>query len=355
LGNVMATVSDRKIAHRNNSSMIDYYIADVISAQDYYPFGMIMPGRVLTSGNGYRFSFNTQEKADEIAGAGDHTTAMFWEYDTRLGRRWNLDPVYNASESRYSVNADNPIYYTDPFGDFKTKFGAWLYKIGHGGGDLGRDTKSGQWFVGKQVEYQGEGVGVAYQRTFGRNGEHKPINYGGKNPMTPWDVGVEWLSGTGNREQHFKDGDPFTELYKQHEHVQQTRQMVVNQLNSSNGSNTADGKNPYELKGIEGVRKYIKDYSTLATAGAIGNIAFTYLGSHGITFKITSVDIENRTVVVHFSVHNTSAIQSATRPPVIGYQKWWQNSIGKRLNEQFKSGPMSKTVQRIDWSETIKW
>jgi hypothetical protein len=32
LGNVLATVSDRKIAHSSDSSMIDYYTADVISA-----------------------------------------------------------------------------------------------------------------------------------------------------------------------------------------------------------------------------------------------------------------------------------------------------------------------------------
>ena len=42
--------------------------------------------------DGYRFGFNGQEKVDEIAGAGNHTTAEFWEYDTRLGRRWNRDP-----------------------------------------------------------------------------------------------------------------------------------------------------------------------------------------------------------------------------------------------------------------------
>jgi hypothetical protein len=40
----------------------------------------------------YRFGFNGQEKVNEIAGVGNHNTAEFWEYDTRLGRRWNLDP-----------------------------------------------------------------------------------------------------------------------------------------------------------------------------------------------------------------------------------------------------------------------
>ncbi len=41
----------------------------------------------------YMFGFNTQENVNEIAGAGIHNTALFWEYDTRLGRRWNVDPL----------------------------------------------------------------------------------------------------------------------------------------------------------------------------------------------------------------------------------------------------------------------
>ena len=65
----------------------------------------------------YRYSINGQEKTDEISGAGNHTTAQFWEYDTRLGRRWNLDPKPNPSLSSYSAFANNPIWFTDFKGD----------------------------------------------------------------------------------------------------------------------------------------------------------------------------------------------------------------------------------------------
>jgi hypothetical protein len=58
---------------------------------------------------GYRFGFNGQEKSDEISGAGNHTTAQFWEYDPRLGRRWNLDPVPYPWQSSYSAFNNNPI------------------------------------------------------------------------------------------------------------------------------------------------------------------------------------------------------------------------------------------------------
>ena len=35
----------------------------------------------------YRFGFNGQEKVNEIAGVGNHNTALFWEYDTRTAQR----------------------------------------------------------------------------------------------------------------------------------------------------------------------------------------------------------------------------------------------------------------------------
>jgi hypothetical protein len=63
------------------------------------------------------YGFQTQEKSDEIAGAGNHYTAQFWEYDSRLGRRWNLDPKPNPSISNYATFANNPIWFSDVRGD----------------------------------------------------------------------------------------------------------------------------------------------------------------------------------------------------------------------------------------------
>lgn len=65
----------------------------------------------------YRFGYNGQEMSNEISGIGNHNTALFWEYDTRLGRRWNLDPKPNVSISGYAAFANNPIWFSDPLGD----------------------------------------------------------------------------------------------------------------------------------------------------------------------------------------------------------------------------------------------
>lgn len=88
---------------------------------DYYPFGMPMPGRQGTAGINYRHSYNIQEKVDEISGAGNHTTAKFWEYDSRLGRRWEIDPVKYPWQSSYTVNNNNPIVYSDKNGLYGKK------------------------------------------------------------------------------------------------------------------------------------------------------------------------------------------------------------------------------------------
>ena len=88
--------------------------ADVVSASDFTPFGMAMSARKYSTPS-YRYSFNTQEKIEEL-GEG-HTTALYWEYDGRSGRRWNIDPVIKDFESPYLCFSGNPIMNTDVNGD----------------------------------------------------------------------------------------------------------------------------------------------------------------------------------------------------------------------------------------------
>lgn len=64
-----------------------------------------------------RYGFNTQEKVDEVKGAGNHYTAPYWEYDPRAVHRWNMDPVIAPWESPYAINRGNPIALNDPNGD----------------------------------------------------------------------------------------------------------------------------------------------------------------------------------------------------------------------------------------------
>src|SRR6185436_5151968 len=113
LGNVLSTISDKKIGH-DNSGAVDYYIAEVLSQNDYYPFGMIEPARKYEA-KSYRYSVNGQEKERDINN--NVTSAEFWMYDSRVGRRWNLDPKPTVAISPYSTFYDSPIWFTDKLGD----------------------------------------------------------------------------------------------------------------------------------------------------------------------------------------------------------------------------------------------
>lgn len=117
LGNVLVTVGDKKIQHSSNASTVDFYTADVMSAGDYYAFGMAMPGRSY-SNNNYRYGFNGQERSTELNE--NSYSAEFWQYDGRIGRRWNVDPIIKYWESPYACFSNNPISRVDPDGDSDT-------------------------------------------------------------------------------------------------------------------------------------------------------------------------------------------------------------------------------------------
>lgn len=75
-----------------------------------------MPGRNYIGPSGYRYGFGTQEKDDEIYGAGNSYSAEYWEYDPRLGRRWNIDRISYPWQGSYVSFNNNPIYFNDPLG-----------------------------------------------------------------------------------------------------------------------------------------------------------------------------------------------------------------------------------------------
>lgn len=68
----------------------------------------------------YRFGFNGQERQTELGLS--YTTAEYWMYDGRLGRRWNVDPVDQISISNYATFANNPIKVIDVKGDSTSNY-----------------------------------------------------------------------------------------------------------------------------------------------------------------------------------------------------------------------------------------
>ena len=76
---------------------------------------MQMPGRNGSTGD-YRYGFQGQERDDEISGGENSYSSEYWQYDPRLGRRWNIDPVDKDHESPYAAFANNPLWFIDPSG-----------------------------------------------------------------------------------------------------------------------------------------------------------------------------------------------------------------------------------------------
>jgi RHS repeat-associated protein len=113
LGNVNAVITDRKTWNATGV----YFEAVSLMKCDYYPFGMEMPGRKITTSN-YRYGYNGMEKDDQIKGEGNSYTTEFRQYDPRLGRWLSLDPLMHQFPwmSPYVAFDNNPIYFTDPFG-----------------------------------------------------------------------------------------------------------------------------------------------------------------------------------------------------------------------------------------------
>ncbi|HXB12207.1 MAG TPA: RHS repeat-associated core domain-containing protein, partial [Bacteroidia bacterium] len=119
LGNVLVTISDKKIPVDTVSTdtLAKYYLPLVVTASDYYPFGMVQPGRtyLLSGDSAYRFAFNGKEKTNEIYGPADAYDYGKRFYDPRIGRPVSIDPLASKFPflSPYQFFSDNPIMNID--------------------------------------------------------------------------------------------------------------------------------------------------------------------------------------------------------------------------------------------------
>ena len=84
------------------------------SVADYSPFGVELDGRTQ-SGAGYRYSFQGQEKDDEIKGEGNSINYKYRMHDPRVGRFFAVDPLIKDYPyySSYSFSGNKLIAYTE--------------------------------------------------------------------------------------------------------------------------------------------------------------------------------------------------------------------------------------------------
>ncbi|HTL09870.1 MAG TPA: RHS repeat-associated core domain-containing protein, partial [Chitinophagaceae bacterium] len=114
-GNVMAAISDKKIAFSNNGNTVDFYQADVLSASDYYSFGMVSRSAKAPTSASYRYGFNGKENDNEVKGEGNQYDYGFRIYDPRVGRFLSVDPLFKGYPwyTPYQFAGNMPIWAID--------------------------------------------------------------------------------------------------------------------------------------------------------------------------------------------------------------------------------------------------
>ncbi len=338
----------------NGQAVVHYYIQDhqgniravvddnshVEQINHYYPFGAVY-SNVGTNDALQRYKYNGKE-LDRMHGLNQYDYGAR-QYDPLLCRFTQIDPLCEKyyAVSPYAYCGNNPVNRIDPDGLFP------VWNQQYGSAQKYTDSETGKEVSWEQVNnyiHYGNYDGPASLDSSSSESSHT---------ISPWGLGVEWLTGLGERQRTFVGGDNFTELLKKHDFIGEMKQKICALI--AQGAMSSSDKNnrlKNDLSGIQGVGKYIKDYSILFTFGATGNLAATYLGSYDLDWTV--INIKGNVAMVLMEVSNTSTLQSGTRPPVIGYTDVWKNTIGTWLNKSVPSGPMSKTSQKIVWVESIK-
>ena len=336
----------RIVRNGNGTYTVQYHITDhlgsvravlnqsmtVLEQNDYYPFGLRHPNASLkTIANRYRYNGKEEISTTGISDYGAR------QYGAEFCQWLQVDPLAESfsSISPYAFVANNPILLVDPDG----RYPRWNGKYGDECGYY--DSNTNEDLSWNQVQNY-----INFGSYDGIN-ELENSNSVPNKTITPFGVGVEWLTGHGERSRTFVGGDYFTELLRKHDNIASTKKIIAEKIKNGKFHDTE----LYGLNGIQGVGKYIKDYSTLLTGGFTGNLAATYLGSYNLDWSVIKIAGNEATVL--FEVTNSSTIQSACRPPVLGYLSIWKNTVGSTLNSIFSSGPASKTTQKLIWSEKI--
>jgi len=124
LGNVMAVINDRKAD--TTIGVNKGYNAVVISATDYFPFGMAIDSRSYTSAL-YRYGFNGKE-TDKETGEQDYGERM---YDSRLAKFLSIDPYSNhyPELTPYQFASNTPIRAVDLDGLELTDYKVYQEKL----------------------------------------------------------------------------------------------------------------------------------------------------------------------------------------------------------------------------------
>lgn len=104
-----------EVVNTGGSLSMDIFIDDI---KVYYTTSTQVTDCSQPVKSEYRFAFNGQEKDNEVYGEANSYTSDYWQYDPRLGRRWEIDPMTQSYpwQSPYATFNNSPVWLCDPAG-----------------------------------------------------------------------------------------------------------------------------------------------------------------------------------------------------------------------------------------------
>jgi hypothetical protein len=247
---------------------------------------MQMPNRHSGS---YRYlGANGQESETEITGDNSHSSAEYWMYDNRLGRRWNLDPKPQVSISDYAAFGNNPLLFTDVYGDSIDISGlTWFAESEYGAAfQAFVNTKEGKDFL---KDYAGAGQ-TLFGVTFEEDGMYhsQGINL----------IYDKWVT----RHTDMETGDPYGPYFTPEGHVTN----ADNTGNSINGSYQGLNIYIYIGEGFGTESSVLNKVIGIAHESLIHASAFTddFLKDCNQNYAEIAKDIKNRISIDEDNYHH---------------------------------------------------
>lgn len=317
--------------HLSSTTIVMSNTGTLLSEQRYLPFGEVRAdiGTLITETD---FGYTGQRNLSGM-GLMDYNARF---YSPLLGRFVQPDTIIpNPGDSqawnRYSYAYNNPCKYVDPSGHVIVESEV---AGGGGGGGITCDVYPENPYCPKEGEVNND------------NKKGCPPGPTGGDPTTPFEVGKEWLTGEVPRNHQFREGDPFTEMLKQDENIQEGRIKIPLLVMSGDKPVGSTGRWDMDISKWDGPYEWGKDIFKR-------NWAAVYLGSYRLDFTILDADFEAGTVDVMFSIPNNSNVASLLHPSGYGYIDGWTEKVDPWINSHFSTGPMSEVSQFICWIETL--